>query len=446
MNAAQGVIRIPSDKLEVVSVTKDGSKITLWVQEPGYTNNSVHFEGVILNPGYTGTSAKLLNITFKVKTSGTAALSFTSGSVLANDGSGTNILGGLGSASFTLGAAGEETPKPAPAPTGVPGAPVVSSTTHPDSEKWYPANDADFEWSLPRDVTDVNFFGDKNPSTNPGEKSDGLVRSHAFEDVEDGTWYFHIRFKNSIGWGAVSHFKFQIDTVKPDHFDIEIVPSSDPTEPRVKLRFDATDATSGIDHYEVSIDGGTPLNWVDDGTHIYTTPALEGGDHVIAAKAVDKAGNYLEDSVTVSINPLRAPTFTEYPRELRAGETLAVIGASIPNSKVMVWLQRESEEAVQQDIQSDSRGEFIFVTDDTRTIGDYLLWARAEDSRGAKSGESEKIAVRVVAGGPFSLTGLWGPLAVIFPMVALLVIRLLFLKRRKKKTAEHTHSHRTKSK
>src|SRR3989344_4849624 len=56
MNAASGAISFPSDKLEVTSLSKTGSIFTLWVQEPSFSNSAgtVNFEGIALNPGFTG--------------------------------------------------------------------------------------------------------------------------------------------------------------------------------------------------------------------------------------------------------------------------------------------------------------------------------------------------------------------------------------------------------
>jgi len=103
INAISGRVYFPTDKLETVSVSKSGSIFSLWVQEPIISSGIVSFEGIILNPGYTGTSGKLVNITFKVKAAGDAKLGFSSASVLANDGKGTNVLTNIGSASYSLG-------------------------------------------------------------------------------------------------------------------------------------------------------------------------------------------------------------------------------------------------------------------------------------------------------------------------------------------------------
>lgn len=104
MNAVSGVVSFPKDKLDVVSLSKDESVINLWVRDPSVsaTLGQVNFEGVVLNPGFIGSSGKILKIIFRIKTSGDALIQFASGSILANDGVGTNILTGFGKASFSL--------------------------------------------------------------------------------------------------------------------------------------------------------------------------------------------------------------------------------------------------------------------------------------------------------------------------------------------------------
>lgn len=105
MNAASGVIRFPKDKIEVVSISKKNkSIINLWVQEPSFSNEEgkIRFEGIVYNPGFQGASGKILTVKFKAKASGDATVKLSSGTVLANDGQGTNILTKLGSAKFNI--------------------------------------------------------------------------------------------------------------------------------------------------------------------------------------------------------------------------------------------------------------------------------------------------------------------------------------------------------
>lgn len=104
MNAASGVISFSSDKLQVVSVSKTGSIFSLWAEEPSFSNSTgkINFEGIVLNPGFTGAQGKVITITFKAKSAGQASLIFSSGSVLANDGTGSNIFSGSKSTSFQI--------------------------------------------------------------------------------------------------------------------------------------------------------------------------------------------------------------------------------------------------------------------------------------------------------------------------------------------------------
>ena len=104
MNAASGAVSFLADKLEVISLSKTGSIFTLWVQEPSFSNTAgtINFEGIVLNPGFTGSAGKAITINFKAKAAGDAAVNFSSGSVLANDGKGANILASLGGAQFNL--------------------------------------------------------------------------------------------------------------------------------------------------------------------------------------------------------------------------------------------------------------------------------------------------------------------------------------------------------
>ncbi len=104
MNALSGIVSFPAEKLSLVSISKTGSIVSLWVQEPSFSNTrgTATFEGIVLNPGYVGTAGRIISLTFRAKTTGTASLTFTNSSILANDGQGTSILDSTGTASFSI--------------------------------------------------------------------------------------------------------------------------------------------------------------------------------------------------------------------------------------------------------------------------------------------------------------------------------------------------------
>lgn len=130
MNAAQGRISFSSDKLEVVSLSKSDSVVNLWVREPSFSNSdgAINFEGIVLNPGFTGSNGKILTIRFRAKAAGEASAVFSYGAVLANDGEGTNILSTLGSAKFTI---IKSAPPPAPPPPILPTPPPIPAPSPP---------------------------------------------------------------------------------------------------------------------------------------------------------------------------------------------------------------------------------------------------------------------------------------------------------------------------
>ncbi len=130
-NAVSGVVSFPNNRLQATSLAKTGSVVNMWVQEPAHFNadGQVNFEGVILNPGYKGSAGTILTINFKALTTGTAKLSFANGSILANDGEGTNILKKLGQISLTIVPASGLKVSPVSPNKTVSNKPLIATTT-----------------------------------------------------------------------------------------------------------------------------------------------------------------------------------------------------------------------------------------------------------------------------------------------------------------------------
>jgi len=127
MNAAQAVINFPTDKLSMISVSTKNSIFSLLVENPTFSNTggTAGFSGIVLNPGYTGKSGRLVTLNFLAKQTGKANLSVGSAQVLANDGVGTNILTSRGTTAVTILEKLKEEPKPAVKPE-------VKPTTTPE--------------------------------------------------------------------------------------------------------------------------------------------------------------------------------------------------------------------------------------------------------------------------------------------------------------------------
>ena len=434
MNAASGVVSFPQDKLEVISISKTGSIITLWVQEPAFFNQSgiLNFEGIVPNPGFTGSGGKIITLNFRVKAAGTAALTFSSGSVLANDGLGTNILTGLGSASFGLG----DIPSSAPEVTapsaiaGTPAAPQIRSSTHPDSSNWYQATKAAFNWDVPEDVTAVRLLVGKLPQAIPTVTYSPPITSKEIDDFEDGIWYFHAQFKNENGWGGIAHFRFQIDTEPPDPFSIEFVHGKEIFDPSPIINFNTTDALSGIRYYRIKIGSGDFFE-VDPNlilSNPYALPPQDPGKNTVVVQVYDKAGNTSAAAEEFEILALESPKITRYEENITEGDLLEIGGKTYPDSDVDLFLFRGNEKALEQRVKSNSSGDFTFIWSKKLESGVYNVQAQVIDNRGAKSLLSEKITI-VVAKSAIFRVGSWAIdfLAVVVPLVALVFILLFFI-------------------
>ncbi|MFH1173286.1 MAG: hypothetical protein V1692_02035 [bacterium] len=416
INAASGVVIFPADKLEVSSVVKSGSIFNLWVQEPSFSNvgGTVNFEGIVLNPGFTGAGGKIITINFKAKASGIAALSFSSASVLANDGKGTNILTGLGTASFTLGSTAvlptsppaNPTEKPAtaePEPSTAsakPSAPQVSSATHPDQDQWSNNNNPTFTWSLSKDITGVSIYSDHNPNANPGSVSDGIFTSQTYKNVKDGVWYFHIRLKNSQGWGPATHYRYQIDTQPPESFQISF-PHGDKTEdPIPVINFNTTDQLSGIDGYLVKIGDQDFIKITTEQvqSNPYALPPQDPGQKVILVRALDKAGNFSQATGEITITALKAPVITDYTKDITNKDLLRILGMTYSDAEITIFITDNNGDVRKEIAKSTILGNFAIAWPRHLEAGTYSLVAQATDSRGAKSELSEKITFEVKPG------------------------------------------------
>jgi cohesin domain-containing protein len=104
VNAIEGTLTFNPAVLQVVSLSKTGSIFDVHVQEPKFSNTAgtVQWAGVILNPGFNGESGNLLTVNFKEIALGTGQIAMISGAVLANDGSGTNVLTGMSGGTYTI--------------------------------------------------------------------------------------------------------------------------------------------------------------------------------------------------------------------------------------------------------------------------------------------------------------------------------------------------------
>lgn len=95
VNAVSGVVSFQSNMIEPTSLVVSDT-ITSWINEsPVVGENTISFEGITFDPGFSGSNKLLFTVFFKAKRAGISQIKLTEGSILKNDGFGTNILDGL---------------------------------------------------------------------------------------------------------------------------------------------------------------------------------------------------------------------------------------------------------------------------------------------------------------------------------------------------------------
>ncbi len=305
INAAQATVMFPNNILKVESVDRGSSVFNFWLAEPSFDNNAgtVSFSGAGMS-GYSGKSLQILQIKFRVIGNGDANLAFSAVSIFASDGKGTNVYSTSGESNFSALKKPEiikppvQIMRPAKPAALLPDKPVLSVLLYPNPESWYNlTSNFSAKWSLPDDVTDVATNINQVPISDPAI-SEGLFDNKNYEALSSGVYYIHVRFKNNIGWGPTANYRIAIDTDPPSSFRLQVSEGLSTYIQTLKINYASGDGLSGIDYYSITVNNNSPIITNSD---TYVLPPQLPGEHLIRVYAFDKAGNAVENSVSVLI-------------------------------------------------------------------------------------------------------------------------------------------------
>jgi hypothetical protein len=437
VNAADGTLSFNPKEITVLSVSK-GSIFNLWTADPAFSNaaGSITFSGGSPT-GYKGTNGTVISITFKAASAGNPKVSFTRGSVLAADGRGTNVLTTMNSAAFTIGAKQvatepEKIIEYVP-PANTPSAPQVTSTTHPDTTKWYNLKNAEISWKVDSSIVAVRTLLDKNATAIPTKVYDTPISKINLADLEEGVQYFHVQLKNADGWGKVTHYRLAVDTQKPTAFDITLAPGSDISNPIQTLSLKVVDAASKVKRFSIQVDGKEAYEYIDtQGSSTVKLPSLLPGRHTVVIEAFDEANNSSISTFGFDVSAFDKPVFTEYPHEINEQVIPVIKGTTRSNAKVQVTLTpigigaASYTQVKTTEVQSNGEGLFIYMPDGKLSLGVYELTAVAIDQYGAQSAPSDAVRIAVQQPGYLQIGSmLVSVLSVLIPLLALTVLLVL---------------------
>ncbi len=439
INAADGTLSFNPKELQVVSVSRSSSIFNLWTTEPTFSNGAgtITFSGGSPT-GYTGSAGTVMTATFRTLGAGSPRVTLTSGSVLAADGRGTNVLTTMGSGAYTVSAV-SESPEPEAIveyvpPANTPNAPSVSSDTHP-RDAWSKERTARLTWSLPGDVTAVRTLLDESPTSIPTKVYDTPIRDITLPDLPDGVSYFHIQFRNEDGWGKVTHYRLAVDATAPNNLVLSLPTDANLANPEQVLIATTSDTTGApIDSFAIQINGGEKQIMKNTEAGKIKLASLKPGRQTVLVEAIDAAGNSVVSTFSFDIESFDAPRFDEVPPEINTGVIPVFIGSTRPRSTVTVTLESTGREPLIYSAESDEAGLFRIIPSARLAEGVYRMTAQAVDEFGAQSQTSAEVSFVVRPAGLLKIgTLLVSALSIIIPLVALsflLVFICIFALRR----------------
>jgi Bacterial Ig domain len=306
-------------------------------------------------------------------------------------------------------------------------APTVSLTA-PISGHVLGTSSVQLTWTASDATSGIDHFEVHLDSGAPVTVAAGTA-SYTFTGVSDGSHSVGLKAFDRAGNTILVSATVTVDTAVP------IASLTAPTSGQlfgtssVQLTWTASDATSGIDHFEVRLDGGTPVT-VAAGTATYTFTGLSDGSHTLDLKAFDGAGNTVFVSVSVSVDAT-APTVSIVG---------PASGAVIPSSSSTVtWTAGDAASGIDRievrvdggTAQTLSAGSTTYalssLSDGTHTVNVTVV-----DKAGHSSMKSVSFRVDtsfVSPSGPYGIVGLTSIIVLI--VVALLAVLLILRRRRR---------------
>lgn len=285
-------------------------------------------------------------------------------------------------------------------------APIITSPSHPGQDIWYSNNNPQFIWQTFDQPENFIFNLDQNPLTNLDY---GYLSSQekmfSFNGISDGFWYFHLRSKYSDGFSPTAHYQVKIDTKAPEYFKPSLQEEKVNGQIQYKIYFSAIDKYSGIDFFEMQID---KQEWQKIASP-YILNDEEKQSAILTLRAVDKAGNVIENYIDLSnfvaldkpaktytiekIKVIEPPIidkveFKEITGNLRKIKALVVSGQASANSDIIIYLSSQPEATFTA--KADNNGFWQADYSNDLVPGKYSIYATAS-LNGATSAFSDKV-------------------------------------------------------
>lgn len=392
VNAVETTLTFPTDLLQLITVSKTDSILTLAKIDSAAANRTgqVMISGGLPSPGYTGDQGIVLRMTWQVRAAGQAVMTLSDGIILANDGVGTDVFRHQSGAMFIL-------IDPVVIEPSI-SAPVVGSLDYPNQFGWYSGSEATIFWTRPPGLTGVSYSLTRESTTKPDESIDTDDSTVTVPIPEDGAWYFHLRGQYASGWSETAHFTLRRDNTPPEPFTLDVRRDRGLADPSPSIVFRAIDSGSGVAEYTVSIDGATAIS----ATSPFKIGVTRTGDYRVVVTATDKAGNSRTSDTTFTVVGYTVPIIAHVSTPLILLGRLTVRGTALAGDRINIFVDGKLSGSTMAGTASLAvtdgttvRLPWAYTTDQPFSPGAHRLTATATGPAGQTSIASDPRALQV---------------------------------------------------
>ncbi len=260
--------------------------------------------------------------------------------------------------------------------------------------------------------------------------------SYTFTSVGDGPHTVVVTAFDLSGNSQTAAVDFTVDATPPTVTIVSPTQGAFISSNEVVVSWSAADATTGIDHLEVSLDGGTPVILPATASS-HTFAGLSEASHTIEVEAFDAAGNSIAASTSITVDTI--------PPILSVISPLADSHFT-SNSIEVVWTAGDATSGIDHfEVAIDDESPVVVPADASRHIftdipdGSHTLQVRVFD----RAGNSFAVSVDVsVDTGIFSPTGPYGSglliTVIVVPIIVTAVLVVFVLLRRRSAPPDKT--------
>ena len=252
--------------------------------------------------------------------------------------------------------------------------------------------------------------------------------------IDEGRHLLTYRAEDAAGNIEASHtIAINVDTAPPNAAITSPSAQTFVASSSVEVTWTATDAMSGIDHFELSLDGGATVA-VDSVARNYTFFGVSDGSHSVELRAVDVAGHAVARGRVLTVDATDPEVFVTSPGN----------GAVIPSHSLIVrWIASDKTSGLDHVSLSIDGGAAIVIPAMTTSLslthladGTHTVIFEAVDHAG-NVGRSI-VTFRVDTGG-FGLSSPYGTIILVSILVAVVVMAavVVFAIRRRRTRPPH---------